>query len=146
MKTIIFDFNRTLYDPDNADLVDGAEAVLADLYAGDTALCLVSRNEAARASILDRLGIRRFFSEIVFVDQKTADVFQDLAQRIGSDPRATYVVGDYLHEEIRCGNQLGFKTIWLKRGKFADLKAETKHDAPWKTIHSLHELLPLIRG
>jgi FMN phosphatase YigB (HAD superfamily) len=55
-----------------------------------------------------------------------------------------YVVGDYLHNEIRMGNKLGAKTIWFKQGRFSTLEPETEQDIPWKTITDMKQLHELI--
>ncbi len=144
-KLIIFDLNRTLYDPDLDVLFPGAFELLDAVTSRGFSCALVSRKEPGREDILKRFDIEKFFGNISFVPQKTEQVFKDIAQQQGADPKYTYVIGDYLHEEIRLGNRLGMRTIWLKQGRFAYLAPESAHDVPWKTISELKELSKIIR-
>jgi len=139
--TIIFDFNRTLFDPETGLLLEGAQAVLAKHHGEGKTLHLISRKEGDRDETLERLGIKGFFTSVSFVEDK----HEALRQRIASSEGPVYIVGDHLHTEIRFGNRYGAKTVWLKRGRFSNLLPETDEDIPWRTIGSLMELnnLPL---
>ncbi|HVX90395.1 MAG TPA: HAD hydrolase-like protein [Candidatus Paceibacterota bacterium] len=134
--TIIFDFNRTLYDPDTGSLVHGALELLADLAGQGAVLHLVSRIEPGRTDILDALDVRNYFTTIAFVSDKTAPIRTILASATDD----AYVVGDHLHDEVRAGNRYGAKTIWLKRGKFKHLMPLTEHDRPWRTATDMQEV------
>lgn len=146
MKTVILDLNRTLYDPDNDLLLPRCASVLATLKERGYDLHLLSRNEGGgeRLALLARFGIEHFFSSLHFVEEKTAEVFQSIIRELGLQPKQVYVVGDYLHEDIRFGNQCGAWTIWLKQGTFESLLPEIDSDAPWKTVRELKELLEVI--
>lgn len=137
---IIFDFNRTLYDPETDSLMEGAFTVLEALFARGEELHLVSRQEGGREDLLQRLGIDYFFTSVHFVPEKTRAHFQDIIASTSDVSREVYVVGDYLKSEIALGNQCGAKTLWLKRGAFAD-DMPLPHEEPWRTIHSLKEIL-----
>ena len=134
---IIFDYNRTLYDPETGELVVGAREAVEALSARGATLHLVSRNEPGRTDALHALGLAEYFASISFVDDKEAPM-----RKIAETANAPlYVVGDHLHNEIRIGNRIGARTVWLKAGKFEGLVPESPHDEPWRTIERL-ELLP----
>lgn len=134
--TIIFDFNRTVFDPDSGALVPGALRLLTTLKERGVPLHLVSKREAGRDDALQRLGIAHFFLSTSFVDDKE----ERLRELISESSDTTYVIGDHLHNEIRIGNRHGAKTIWLKRGRFASLTPESDEDHPWRTVSNLHEI------
>lgn len=138
--TIIFDFNRTIYDPDTGALVPGALALLQNLSAIGHKLYLVSKFEAGREAALDELGIARYFEAASFVDDKR-NAFEKI---IRASAAPVFVIGDHLHGEIRIGNSLGAKTIWLRRGRFAHLTPEEKDDEPWRVIDDLMQAEELI--
>ncbi len=138
--TIIFDFNRTIYDPETDTSVPGAIEVLNTLYIRGETLHLISRREQGREKLLSDLGIEHMFASVSFVDEKEIAIQKII--RESSDP--VYVVGDHLHDEMCAGNKHGARTVWLKRGKFAELQPETDADVPWRTIESMHELLEII--
>ena len=48
-----------------------------------------------------------------------------------------FVIGDRVKKEIRFGNVCGFKTIWLKRGKFASELPEVTRKNLGKLLRSL---------
>lgn len=144
MAYVIFDLNRTLYDPDTDTLLPGVLETLTCLSSHGVEMHVISRNEPGRENILGIQGISHFFRTVTFVEDKTPEVFAHLMESCREPLEAMYVVGDYLHEEIRFGNQCGAKTIWLKRGKFSDLQPERPDDTPWKTITQFSEVLALI--
>lgn len=141
---VIFDFNRTLYDPDTGGLYPDAHAVLKAVQDRGIPMYLVSKAEESRPQLLDELGLREYFVDSFFVENKDPALFFEIQRRANVHPKEIYVVGDHLHKEIRCGNQCGMRTIWLKKGKFADLEPAVVADTPWKTITNLGESIDLI--
>ncbi len=144
MTCVIFDLNRTLYDPDTNSLLPGVLEMLTWLRGSGAEMHLVSRKEPGREHILESHGILSFFSSVSFVEEKTREMFAELVERTGEGHNSVYVIGDYLHEEIRFGNQCGAKTVWLKRGKFAGLLEETDCDKPWRTVECIAEITGMI--
>lgn len=141
---VIFDFNGTLYDSDSNGLLPGAVDILNDLHSRAVPLYLVSRAEDGRPQILNELGLNGYFTESFFVERKDPTLFFEILRRAGIHPKQMYVVGDHLHKEIRCGNQCGMRTIWLKRGKFSNLEPSSLADIPWQTVTELSSAYPLI--
>lgn len=133
---VIFDYNRTLFDPETGGLVAGAREAVEALAARKATLHLVSRNEPGRQDALARFGLDKHFASVSFVDDKEA-AMRPITE--GADT-PVYVVGDHLHNEIRIGNRLGARTVWLKAGKFKDLLPEHAEDEPWRTIDHLERL------
>lgn len=133
--TIILDFNRTIYDPETGELVPGALALLTFLKERGDTVHLISKKEGGREDLLDTLGIASYFTTVTFTEEKEPS----MAALIKESASPVYVIGDYLHNEIRYGNRYGAHTIWLKRGRFRDLKPELEDDVPWQTIEELTE-------
>ncbi|MES2006772.1 MAG: HAD hydrolase-like protein [Patescibacteria group bacterium] len=138
--TIIFDFNRTLFNPDTRALMPGAFELLQGLFTQGHTLALISRLEADREDTFRNLKIEQFFSSVEFVEEKG----EALKKIITASLPPVYVVGDHLHDEIRAANRLGAKTIWFKRGRFANLVPEEKDDEPWRVIDDLMQVKGLI--
>jgi len=141
---VIFDFNRTIYDPETQSTVPGATELLDTLRDRHVPLYLISKADESRPQLLEELGLSRHFAETFFVERKDPVLFLEIARRANVHPKETYVIGDYLHKEIRCGNQCGMRTIWLKRGKFADLEPESEADRPWQTVGEMNDVLQYI--
>ena len=141
MKAVIFDFNRTLYDPETGAFVPGAIKCVEALKKDGALLFLIGKGTNERAELISELGLHRYFDEIIIKEEKELADFEYLKKKY---PEADfYAIGDRVKKEIRFGNACGFKTIWLKRGKFASELPEGPGEKPWKTIGDFDELLPL---
>jgi FMN phosphatase YigB (HAD superfamily) len=136
---ILLDYNRTLFNPDSDSLYQGVPEFLADLSANNE-LFLISRNEPGRADTLERFGIKKYFTKVYFVEEKTTSLFEELAQ--GSAD--VVVVGDRVKEEISLGNQLGLVTIWVKQGRFANELPSTALEQPTHTVDNVLEIKNII--
>ncbi len=136
---IIFDYNRTLFDPDTANVYSGVLELLKKLSA-QYELFLVSRNEPARKEKFETLGIKKYFQKIFFIDEKSKKVFTEIA----GDTKKVIVVGDRIGDEIKIGNQLGFLTVRLKRGKFAMEIPKEKDEFACFEIMDMSELVNII--
>lgn len=138
MKAVIFDFNRTLYDPETGSFIKGAIASLDALKKDGMLLFLIGKGSNERANLINELGLHRYFDEIIVKEEKDLADFQYLKEKYsGAD---FYVFGDRVKKEIRFGNECGFKTIWFKNGKFAGELPESEDEKPWKTIFDFSEL------
>jgi phosphoglycolate phosphatase-like HAD superfamily hydrolase len=138
--TIIFDLNRTLFDPETGSLVPGTLAVLEHFYTKGYPLHLVSKREGGRDELIDDFKLRPFFASVSFVEDKGAPI-KEICE---ASEREVFVVGDYLRSEIMAGNMAGATTIWLRRGKFAEISPEHEQQVPNHIISELEELLSLI--
>lgn len=111
---IIFDYNRTIFDPEINNLYPGVLELLQRLSV-KYELFLISRNEPARKKKFEELNIKNYFQKILFVDKKSKQIFEEIVD----NEKNVIVVGDSISNEIKIGNQLGFITVRIKRGKFA---------------------------
>ncbi|MDZ4247893.1 MAG: HAD hydrolase-like protein [Patescibacteria group bacterium] len=140
---IIFDFNRTLYDPDSARLVPGTLKVLGELQGRGCVLYLISRGGPDRARLIRKLGLESVFAGIKVTERKNLRDFRAIAKR---HPTASiYVVGDRPSQEIRLGNRLGFRTIRFLRGKFSREIPRSDDERADLTIDLLTELTDIVR-
>ncbi|KND51978.1 MAG: hypothetical protein ABA06_01810 [Parcubacteria bacterium C7867-001] len=144
MRAVIFDFNRTLREHKEEKLLPHAYETLVELKKKGYLLYLLSRKEGDRANLLDLLGINDFFDKIFFVEDKNPETFKEVLACLPAGLEEVFVVGDHRHEEIRLGNSFGLRTIWLKRGEFANLPEKNAFDAPWKTIVDLEEIREIL--
>jgi len=131
---IIFDYNRTLFDPETDSLYRGVSGLLKTL-SKKYDLFLISKNEPGRKEKFEKMGIKNYFQKVVFVENKTKQLFEDLS----NNSCDVFVVGDRVREEIFLGNILGFITVWVKQGKFA-CELPTKEQTPKYIINDIREL------
>lgn len=140
-KIIIFDFNRTIYDPDNNALISGAGFVLQTLLRRGFSLYLISRAGKSRKELIENLGIGKYFFRIIVAKEKSKKDFERIATPMAINQNLSFVVGDRVRKEIRIGNSLGLQTIWFKSGKFADEKPRRKIEWPTYTVSFLRDIL-----
>ncbi len=136
---IIFDYNRTIFDPETDNLYLGVLELLQKLSARYE-LFLISRNEPARRRRLEELNIKMYFQKIIFVNEKSKEVFGE----IGGNTKNVIVIGDSISDEIKIGNQLGYITIRLKKGKFATEIPKSKDEVAKYNVGSFTDFENII--
>lgn len=137
---IIFDYNRTLYNPDTDSLYPDTIEVLEHYKEKGIKMFLVSKGDKAREKKTE--DIKHYFEKVTVSPKKNIFMFLDI---VASQDKAEYhVVGDRIRQEITFGNQLGMKTYWLKQGKFATEGPEQSIEEPDHTINSLKDITKFI--
>lgn len=142
MYTCIFDWKRTLYDPDRKTLINGSEELLQFLKGKGVKLVLVGKGDEDMHTEVDRLNIRSFFADVVFKEgAKDESLFKPFME---PEPQNTLFIGDRVRSELAAGNKLNATTIWVKAGKFAKEEPEDESQKPTYTVESLLEIIPLL--
>lgn len=124
-RIIIFDFNRTLYDPDADRMMYGARGLLRRLRKQKLQLYLISTANPTRLTLIRRLGLFELFDQVVLVSSKSSRPFNRIIRQSNADVVRSFVIGDRITQEITLGNRCGLRTVWVKRGKF-------RHELPQK--------------
>lgn len=143
-RVIIFDFNRTIYDPEAKRLLPNAKQVLRTLRKRGFELYLVSMVETSRNDLIQSLGIKSYFARIMMVQEKRKEDFQDILFKKNIDYTSSFVIGDRVKGEIAIGNMLGLKTIWLKQGKFAKELPQEVYEHPTNVVLKLKDILEIV--
>ena len=146
IKGIIFDFNRTVYDPETSELTKGVLGLLYRLVAQRYRLCLISKKTAEdRAEQISELGLDKYFVDIQVIEgNKTEQNFERCMQVMSLDASEIAVVGDRTREEIRLGKKFGMRTIWYKSGKFAAEIPRGPEEEPDYAVTRLEEMVELL--
>lgn len=140
-QAILIDFNRTIYDPNTHQLYPSAVEILShlsqfyDLY-------LISKMESDRMKKLEVLGIKDFFIKTYFVEEKTEKLFEEILQIY--DKKRSYIIGDLVTNEISIGIKIKTNTIWVRQGKFKDMKLPSWHEQPTHITEDLKEIKKII--
>ncbi len=143
MKSIIFDYNRTIYNPEEGIVFPGSLEILQKYKDAGFVLFLVAKGGIDRKNQIKDLNIEHFFKKIIVHPEKTKDDFID-AMNECAEKTVFFVVGDRVKKEIRFGNECDMTTIWLKNGKFKDEEPELDIEKPDHVIHELSELESVI--
>lgn len=142
MKAVIFDFNRTLYDPDLQQLFPATLPLLEYCKQRGLRMALLTKagEGNARQMLIDELGISPFFDRIEIVSQKEEGLFKKLLVDWGIPASQCWVVSDRLRTDLRIAKRLGCRTIWVRQGKFAAEGPEGPTDEPEVTVTNLEEV------
>lgn len=139
IHSIVFDWKRTLYDPDDKRLIDGAKELLQLLKQHNIPMILIGKGGSDMYDEVERLGIKNFFKDILFQEgQKEISIFNPYISKTNS--KSTFFIGDRIRSELEIGNSLQATTIWVKQGKFAAEEPLNDLQKPSYILHSLPEL------
>jgi len=144
-RVVVFDLCRTLYDPDTEGLIKDTKLVLGTLVKRGFTLCVITRARSSPHSLLNTLGIRKFFRRIVVSPEKSEEDFERIFSDKHFDRYESFVVGDRVREEIFYGNRLGLQSIWLRAGKFADEIPVDAREQPTYIIGQLKNVLRIVQ-
>ena len=143
ISSIIFDWKRTLYDPDTKTLIKGALDLLEYLKNKNIPMVLIGKGKEDMNEEVKKLGVKKYFTEIIFAEgAKDPKLF---AKYVPSNPKETVFVGDRVRSELEIGNKLGATTIWVRQGKFAKEQPEVAQQQPDYSVLSLSECLSLLK-
>ena len=143
IKAIIFDFNRTIYDPEKNIIEKETIELFIFLRDNNISLGLISTYKKNRINLINGYNLRDYFDEILFVEEKCKNDFIYIIKKLNSTKEQTLIVGDYLRDEIKIGNLLRIITVWYKRGKFSNL-VPGKLEVSKFIISNLNELKGII--
>ncbi len=144
IKLIIFDWKRTLYNPDSKKLIDGALELLRFIKKMNIPIILVGKGGMNMSNEIKRLAVDSYFEKIIFIEaEKDLNIYKPLMSR---NPKDTLFIGDRVRSELEVGNKLGAITIWIKQGKFSNEEPENEIQKPTFTVSNLSDCLRLILG
>lgn len=143
VRGIIFDFNRTLYNPETSSLTSGTLDLLRYLKNSSYKLCLISKKtQEERREQISELGLDLYFPDILVIEgEKTKQDFEMCAKAMSLAYSEIAVVGDRVRSEITLGNEIGMTTFWYRSGKFASETPRNKEEEPDFIIDRLEELV-----
>lgn len=141
--SIIFDWKRTLYNPDDSTLIDGAIDVLNYFSRHNIPMFLIGKGQQEMHDETNRLNVAKYFQDILFVEgSKDPNDFMKYMNL--SFPSRTIVIGDRINSELAVGKSVGAITIWVKQGKFANELPQNENQNPDFVVSNLWEVLDCI--
>ena len=146
IRGLIFDFKRTLFDPDTDSLIPGALELLENLKKRNYKLCLLTkRPEEGRRDQISQLGLDKYFLYIRIVEEnKTDSDMHACLDSMSLSPSEVAVVGDRIKGEIALGIKMGMKTIWYKVGKFANELPLNYSQEPQQIVTKLEDVMKYV--
>ncbi len=142
ITNVIFDWKRTLYNPEEKNLISGSLELLNFIYQKNIPIVLIGKGGEDMYLEVDRLGVRKYFADILFKEgEKEVETFRKYVNE--KLPESTLLVGDRVRSELEVGNLLGATTVWVKQGQFATEEPENENQRPNFTVSSLNEMIKL---
>lgn len=111
-----------------------ASSALADLAARGLRLGVISNWDSRLPALLEALGLRRYFSIIVYsaaedVEKPAAEIFRRAARRGGVEPAQALHVGDRFEEDYRGARAAGMRALLVdRRGRARGQEIEAVDD------------------
>jgi len=143
VSNIIFDWKRTLYNPDEMAFILGAKEILDLVKEKNIPMILIGKGGEDMESELERLKMRDYFSDVFFQEgDKDIELFKKYVEV--NNPKSTVIIGDRVRSELQIGNIIGVTTIWVKQGKFADEEPENENQKPDFMVGELGEVKEIL--
>ena len=143
VKVIIFDWGRTLHDPETERLFAGVAELVPEL-AKYYSLVLVSLAKSdspeERRRKIEESGIAENFKLILVGEEGKDKMCEKALTYLGVSPQQVMVVDDRVRRGITWGNHRGATTVWLKKGKFAQEPPTQESGGPSFIISDIAEL------
>lgn len=140
LKGIIYDFMRTLYDPEKGELFNGVLPMLTAFKERGVKQGLISFGGEEKRRLLFNLGLTGILDWYKVVEEKNPEVFKSFLEEFNLKPEEVLVVGDLVNEEIAIGKGIGAKTVWIKWGAFAGVAPQVIPDYTIDNIAKLSEI------
>jgi FMN phosphatase YigB (HAD superfamily) len=107
---------------------------------------LTEGNEDFQNRKIDHLGIRDLFREIRITstaEDSKERIIEDLIKEYENDQlksNSLLIVGNRLDKEIRAGNNLGIRTIWLRHGEGSNPSSDSQNGVPDYIVDDILEI------
>ena len=143
VKIIIFDWGRTLHDPETYTLFAGVTVLIPE-FAKYYSLILVSLAKSdspeERRRKIEGSGIAENFKLILVGEKDKDEMYEKALIDFDVMPKQVVVVDDRVKRGITWGNRRGATTVWLKNGKFAQELPTQETGKPSFIISDIAEL------
>jgi FMN phosphatase YigB (HAD superfamily) len=148
MKTIFFDWGRTLWEPETKTLHPDVHDILSYLKDRGYRLFVVSlvitSTVEERRTALKENGLEKYFDGVYFTQSDKEALYEKACSENAVLPQDLTVVDDRVIRGIRWGNKFGATTVWFQNGKFKNELPTTETGNPTFTVHSLSELKKIL--
>ncbi len=151
IKAVIFDWGRTLFDPDEKKELPGSVDILLYCKEKNLKVCVASLVRPPKTSIEERknqirdLVLGKYIDIFYVSEDKEKDVILDqLVSDLSLPKEDILLVDDRVVKSIKYGNKHGHPTAWLQNGMFANELPNSETGTPTHIIDSLSKLKDII--
>ena len=150
IKAIIFDWGRTLFEPEERIICADSEEVLQYCKEKGYKICVASlvRSDTTledREDQIKKLSLGKYIDMFEVSGEKDKDnILEKLIQKLNLPIEEILFVDDRVVKSIKYGNKNGHLTVWLQKGTFANELPNSDTGIPTFTIKSLLELKNIV--
>ncbi|MEK7059998.1 MAG: HAD family hydrolase [Patescibacteria group bacterium] len=150
IKAIIFDWGRTLFDPEIKKELPESKEILLYCKERGYKICVASLVRTGttldeRTNQIESLPLKKYIDMFeVSEDKEKGEILDKLVKKLNLPKEEILLVDDRTVKSIKYGNRNGHPTVWLQNGKFANELPNTDTGIPTYTIKSLLELKNII--
>lgn len=144
-EIVIFDWKRTLYDPDQQVLIDGTKELLDLIKSKNIPMVLIGKGGDEMDEEVSRLEVKEYFKQIIFAEG-TKDPHMFMPYISEDNSKKTLFIGDRVRSELEIGKRLGATTIWVKQGKFVLEEPLNEDQKPVYTVSDLTDCKLLLQN
>ncbi len=146
VNSIIFDWGRTLHDPETDTLYSGVPEMISECSKKYT-LVLVSLAKSdspeGRRKKIEESGISGYFKEILVDSDDKDALYERVIVDIRVAPDKVAIVDDRVIRGIAWGNKKGAVTVWFRNGKFSEELPNERTGRPTFTVSTIGEMKDL---
>jgi len=158
---LLFDLDDTLYSKSEqlSDNYTEQELVRITLFSGAAELLkqkkvnqkrmikvLVTKGDnSLQQQKIKYLGIEPHFQKILICprDEDKKQCFMEAMKEFPDED--VWVIGNRLDSEIRYGNELGLKTIYLRHGKYSSLQPKDASEVPGYEVERFEDIIRILQ-
>jgi FMN phosphatase YigB (HAD superfamily) len=122
----------------------GTVALLKELGSRYRLFLLTVGDPRLQNAKIERLGIRDLCHQVIVLDERVSPAKTAALEKLilseGLSPDALLVVGNRLDGEIRTGNLLRTRTVWIQAGEGSGMQPARETGRPDVSIHSVEEI------
>ena len=148
-KIIIWDFNRTIYNPDTQTLIEHAGEVIQYAQQQKYKNIIFSKNNAGTLPVQQLLAtfqLDSFFNDFVENTEKSISTLIPILKKYHVNKKLSFFISDRAQSDIPIGNALGLQTVWFRNGKFANEEPREKSEFPHYTITNFLEFKNILQS
>ena len=144
IKAIIFDWTGVLYER-HKGLFSFTKEVLDQLKPKyKLGIVSKSKNIIMRRRTIENSTIKNYFDFILVATKKTTKEFEQSLKELGVKPSQAIIIGNRASREIKPGNELGCKTVWIQKGDGSYDSPNQETGEPDYRFDSIKELLNIL--
>ncbi|MBL7045891.1 MAG: HAD family hydrolase [Parcubacteria group bacterium] len=147
-KLVIFDWGRTLWNPETQKLFNKVPQVLEFLTRKGYTLSIVALatdgDTKRRLDALKASAIEDCFAKTLFRETGKDKMYKETLKELKFESSETIIIDDRVVRGIKFANKYGCKSIWIQSLKFREEYPTEETGKPTYTIDKIGQLIDIL--